>query len=358
MSLRISGKQSIRRTSNLFTNGANYTALCFTKIAAPRTIDASYLGFLQWGTPNSAQWLYLNNTDGLTMYGADDWDAHTTPALATAAAGGPSGTNWFAWAMRGVAAGNNGLKVSHKPVGSGSLTHQSCFNTIGTSSAMNSIQFGDLSFTETSHIDGYLCHLKLWNVALSDAELLIEMNQAAPTQQSGQLISYHSFTGADATAALSPNAGTGSFVYFNSPATMSTDNPVFGSTAYPTLTGSDTLPGVRPSGSTGGGGGGGGTPVVEIPDLGELPPALSPARRNIHVLNALNRSSSGVGIGTSLSAITAALDINGDKLRIRTPRTVLSPTSPGNVGEQCWDSNYYYVCIATNTWRRIPLATW
>ena len=33
-------------------------------------------------------------------------------------------------------------------------------------------------------------------------------------------------------------------------------------------------------------------------------------------------------------------------------------TSTGISGQTAYDSNYYYVCVATNTWKRIPLSAW
>ena len=41
-----------------------------------------------------------------------------------------------------------------------------------------------------------------------------------------------------------------------------------------------------------------------------------------------------------------------------TARTIASATATGVKGEWCWDADYIYVCIATNTWKRIALTTW
>ena len=35
-----------------------------------------------------------------------------------------------------------------------------------------------------------------------------------------------------------------------------------------------------------------------------------------------------------------------------------SATSSGTAGDIRYDSNYLYVCVATNTWKRSALATW
>ena len=40
------------------------------------------------------------------------------------------------------------------------------------------------------------------------------------------------------------------------------------------------------------------------------------------------------------------------------PQTPSSATGPGTAGTVLWDSNYIYVCVATNTWKRAAIATW
>jgi hypothetical protein len=37
------------------------------------------------------------------------------------------------------------------------------------------------------------------------------------------------------------------------------------------------------------------------------------------------------------------------------PLQTKASTSTGTQGQVCWDSNYIYVCTATNTWKRSPL---
>lgn len=63
-----------------------------------------------------------------------------------------------------------------------------------------------------------------------------------------------------------------------------------------------------------------------------------------------------VGVGTGVP--TAKLDVAGDTMRLRTPKTPASATATGNAGDLAWDANYVYVCVATNTWKRSPLASW
>jgi hypothetical protein len=57
-------------------------------------------------------------------------------------------------------------------------------------------------------------------------------------------------------------------------------------------------------------------------------------------------------------APTCALDINSDKIRIRTAKTPASQTDTGVVGDICWDASYIYVCTATNYWERTAIAPW
>ena len=74
-------------------------------------------------------------------------------------------------------------------------------------------------------------------------------------------------------------------------------------------------------------------------------------------LTRLSIDSSGlVGIGTTLA--TNTLDVNSNSIRLRTARTPASSGATGNPGEICWDANYIYVCVATNTWKRVGISTW
>ena len=63
-----------------------------------------------------------------------------------------------------------------------------------------------------------------------------------------------------------------------------------------------------------------------------------------------------LGIGTP--APTEQLDLSGDAIRIRTAQTPASAAATGDAGMICWDANYIYVCTATNTWKRVAIATW
>jgi hypothetical protein len=56
--------------------------------------------------------------------------------------------------------------------------------------------------------------------------------------------------------------------------------------------------------------------------------------------------------------ITNDLQINGDTLVLTTSKTPSSATDTGTTGQIAWDSDYIYVCVATNTWKRVAISTW
>jgi poly(3-hydroxybutyrate) depolymerase len=39
-------------------------------------------------------------------------------------------------------------------------------------------------------------------------------------------------------------------------------------------------------------------------------------------------------------------------------RTITNSNDPGAPGEICWDSSYIYVCVASNSWKRVELLSW
>lgn len=67
-------------------------------------------------------------------------------------------------------------------------------------------------------------------------------------------------------------------------------------------------------------------------------------------------SQGNVGIGTT--SPTDLLDVNSDAMRLRSSKTPASSSAAGNAGEMCWDASYLYVCVATNTWRRVAHSSW
>lgn len=70
----------------------------------------------------------------------------------------------------------------------------------------------------------------------------------------------------------------------------------------------------------------------------------------------IKRSNTYIGLGTT--APTAPLDVNGYTIRLRTKKTPASETAAGNEGDICWDTDYLYVYVAPNSWKRMALAAW
>jgi hypothetical protein len=80
----------------------------------------------------------------------------------------------------------------------------------------------------------------------------------------------------------------------------------------------------------------------------------APAYETQDVLT-LNRNGN-VGFGTTEP--TSLLDVNDDSIRVRTAKTPSSASDTGTTGQIAWDADYIYVCTATDTWKRVAIATW
>jgi uncharacterized protein YjlB len=55
---------------------------------------------------------------------------------------------------------------------------------------------------------------------------------------------------------------------------------------------------------------------------------------------------------------TGKVVISDDVLNVSTSKTPASASATGATGDIAWDTNYIYVCTATNTWKRTAIATW
>lgn len=59
--------------------------------------------------------------------------------------------------------------------------------------------------------------------------------------------------------------------------------------------------------------------------------------------------------------LNTAIDSLDTRLTVVETRFVSVPstaTSSGTAGQMAKDANYLYICIATNTWKRVALSTW
>jgi hypothetical protein len=50
--------------------------------------------------------------------------------------------------------------------------------------------------------------------------------------------------------------------------------------------------------------------------------------------------------------------INDDHFIVENSKTPSNASDAGTAGTICWDSNYIYICVATDTWKRVGISTW
>lgn len=246
MSLRISAdKTALRRTVNLPVDCNDFTIVMAIKQAVARPTHSAHVLYLQTTGGAQAEALLLRGASGSDVAVGDDYLGNISPAVATLTPGLASGLGWTGIAIRGsIVESVDVLEVLHKPIGSGTIAVQETTNTPGAA-AFEAMNLGDASFNAGDFgvaawwPDIYVAHFKVYDRALSDVEVAAEIDSPTPVS-SVDRISYHAFSDMDIADAVVPDAGTGTFDYFNSAPSMSADNPTYGST--PTMTLEDTLP--------------------------------------------------------------------------------------------------------------------
>lgn len=60
----------------------------------------------------------------------------------------------------------------------------------------------------------------------------------------------------------------------------------------------------------------------------------------------------------TIGATDGITTFSADQIRVTTSKTPSSASDTGVAGTICWDSSYIYICTATNTWKRVAIATW
>jgi len=323
MSVRqsIHGHRLRRQTATFPTSLQAVTVCGFFKLQTAPASGSSYVVFMQSADADSGNRLEV--LPAATFRGVADWGDHVSSSLGTLTAGGASGENWYFFGWRGTGTGAAGMKVSLKPVGSGSMTTNNLefvgvttgFSQIILGSPFDDGQFGAFGF------DGFLAHLKIFNRALTDGELAVEAAQATPA--ASDLLSYHSFVGSDMTAALQPTQGTGAFEFFGTAPSLDADNPVFAAT--PSLSGDDTLPTLE-SGAT--------SPTLAgddtLPTGGPSPVWPTSAPATITVIAGTAITGSLVAAGTPAPTYTKAG--GPDWVSIDGTTGALSGTAPSTLG--------------------------
>ena len=93
------------------------------------------------------------------------------------------------------------------------------------------------------------------------------------------------------------------------------------------------------------------------PDTGTWYPAANTVAWSTAGLERLRVDANGYH-GFATTTPTGVLDVNDNRLRVRSAKPPASATAAGNAGEWCWDGTYFYVCTSTNVWRRTAHATW
>jgi hypothetical protein len=84
----------------------------------------------------------------------------------------------------------------------------------------------------------------------------------------------------------------------------------------------------------------------------------------LHVISTSEQLRIGYSTGFYASFIVASdgtllIKSSSNKLRLSdTARTPASATAPGLTGETCFDSDFFYTCVAPNVWKRAALASW
>ena len=98
--------------------------------------------------------------------------------------------------------------------------------------------------------------------------------------------------------------------------------------------------------------GGTGTLILSNSDLG----SGGIASRNLSVNATTYKNSFAVGgVNITMDMDDAAFCSN---LVIRNPTVPATAADTGVVGQISWDTDYMYVCTASNTWKRTAIATW
>ena len=56
--------------------------------------------------------------------------------------------------------------------------------------------------------------------------------------------------------------------------------------------------------------------------------------------------------------LSPGIEVQANSIKIANQFTPQSASDAGEPGEIAWDSNYIYVCVAVDTWKRVALSTW
>ena len=96
---------------------------------------------------------------------------------------------------------------------------------------------------------------------------------------------------------------------------------------------------------------------------GTLTTSLLPATANVstavNVGANVNLTVSSINVGNStVNTVANSTTLNTTKIFLSTSDAPSSNTDTGTLGEIRIDTNYIYVCVATDTWKRVELSNW
>ena len=74
-------------------------------------------------------------------------------------------------------------------------------------------------------------------------------------------------------------------------------------------------------------------------------------------INSGDIDGTNIGATNPDSGTFTVLATTGNKISVRTSQTPASSSASGIAGDIAWDSSYIYVCVATNSWKRVALST-
>jgi hypothetical protein len=64
------------------------------------------------------------------------------------------------------------------------------------------------------------------------------------------------------------------------------------------------------------------------------------------------------GLGNDDTPTFTGMIVSGNEITISTSQTPATPSAAGTQGDISWDSDYIYVAVAANTWKRTALSSW
>jgi hypothetical protein len=91
---------------------------------------------------------------------------------------------------------------------------------------------------------------------------------------------------------------------------------------------------------------------------GELDENFRDLREDTDLQRVLTNGNTSTLSLTSLNVTATDTVTANSKVIIQQNTTPSSATATGTKGTIVWDSNYIYVCVSTNTWKRASLNTW